>query len=396
VVPSRLRPGSPVRSRAHLAAAATVLLLTGCDGDGQLSSSSGFTAPEPLPPLAQYQECVSTAPVDSDDPDQPVLDLIGPRVVDHALGTPYVDQGATASSPRDGDISDQIRVTGLTELDPGVVGDYLIRYNVTDGAQLRAVEVVRLVRVNDGAYPVQTVREMGTTSARMGYYEHLPATYADELDQKFPLLVFIHGWGNARFLNFQKVQAPLSILEASNLVKLINDGAWDDSLPFIVLSPQKCYDGLSLGSTAARMKRFIDYAINTYKVDVSRLYMSGHSQGAGDTWDYVVNYPRQLAAVVPISGGYGTTSGCALKDTPAWAFNGQADSTVSYRNQVDTVGSINACDPAEPAKVTVFPSIGHNDIQARVLDLTGLGSGLPQYSPYDQSVYDWLLQHRRP
>jgi predicted peptidase len=144
------------------------------------------------------------------------------------------------------------------------------------------------------------------------------------------------------------------------------------------------------------MKLFIDYAINTYKVDVSRLYMSGHSQGSRDTWDYVVNYPRQLAAVVPISGGYGTGSGCALKDTPAWAFNGDADRTVPYPNQVNTVTSINACAPAEPAKVTVFPGITHNDIQGPLLNLTGLGSGLPPYSLYDQNIYDWLLQHRRP
>jgi hypothetical protein len=31
-----------------------------------------------------------------------------------------------------------------------------------------------------------------------------------------------------------------------------------------------------------------------------------------------------------------------------------------------------------------------------VFNLTGLGSGLPPYNLYDQSIYDWLLQHRRP
>ena len=107
---------------------------------------------------------------------------------------------------------------------------------------------MRLVRVHAGTFPVQTVRDMGTTSAHMGYYEHLPATYADDPDQKFPLLVFIHGWENSRFLDPHTVQAPLSILEKSNLVKLINDGAWDDSRPFIVLSPQKCYDALTFGA----------------------------------------------------------------------------------------------------------------------------------------------------
>jgi predicted peptidase len=132
-----------------------------------------------------------------------------------------------------------------------------------------------------------------------------------------------------------------------------------------------------------------------YQVDTSQIYMAGHSQGSGDTWDYVNNYPQQLAAVVPLSGGYGTASGCVLKETPAWAFNGQDDPIVAYQNQVDTVNSINACNPAERAKVTVFPRVQHNDIQGPVFNLTGLGQGLPQYDPYDQSIYDWMMQHSR-
>jgi predicted peptidase len=116
---------------------------------------------------------------------------------------------------------------------------------------------------------------------------------------------------------------------------------------------------------------------------------------SGDTWDYVNNYPQQLAAVVPLSGGYGTASGCVLKETPAWAFNGQDDPIVAYQNQVDTVNSINACNPVERAKVTVFPRVQHNDIQGPVFNLTGLGQGLPQYDPYDQSIYDWMMQHSR-
>ena len=384
---------APVAFRScALLAAVTIGLLAGCDEDG-----GGPPEKEaPRPPLAEYLECVSTVPVDSGDPDRPVITLNGPRVIDHALGTPYVDQGATALDPQDGDLGGQLRVTGLTDLDSKVAGDYLVRFNVTDSAHLAATEVVRLVRVNAGTFPAQTARATGTTGAHLGYYEHLPRDYAADSSQKFPLIIFIHGWGNARFLDPQTLQAPLSILENENLVRLMKDGAWDDALPFIVLSPQKCYDQLVFGETAARMKRFIDYAISTYKVDTSRLYLGGHSQGSGDTWDYVVNYPEQLAAVVPISGGYGAVSGCALKDTPAWAFIGELDATVSYRLQVATVNSINACHPAEPARVTVLPGVHHNDIQAPVLGVTGLGGGLSQYSPYDQNIYDWLLQHRRP
>ncbi len=334
-------------------------------------------------------------PVDSGDPNKPVITLIGPRVISQQLGTAYADAGATATDPHDGDVTSRITVTGLTAVDTNTVGDYMIRYNVVNSAQSAALEVVRMVRVHAGTYKAQSARDIGTTSAHLGYYEHLPVNYSDDPNQKFPLIVYQHGWSGARFLDPCTVQAPLSILEGGNLVKLINQGPWDDSRPFIVLSPQRCVDPLTFVVTAAQTKLFLDYAINTYKVDTSRIYMGGHSQGSGDTWDYVSNNPHQLAAVVPISGGYGTSVGCVLKNTPAWAFNGEADTTVPYLTQVDTVNSINACNPAERARITVLPGVSHNDVELPVLGLTGLGQGLPAYDIYNQSIYDWLLAHSR-
>jgi len=384
-----------------LLAAILLVPLAGCGGGGGGGGSAGppsNPAPPPAPPVANplYVECTSTVPVDAGNADQPVITLLGARVVNHPLGTQYMDAGAYALDPRAGDISTQIQVSGLAGLNTNVVGDYLLRYNVRNSAQLAAVEVVRLVRVNAGTFESQTARDIGTTKGHLGYYEHLPVNYGDDPDQRFPLIIYQHGWFNARFLNSSTVQAPLSILENGNLVKIIDEGRWDDSLPFIVLSPQRCLDPTEYVLTAAQTKRFIDYAINTYKVDTSRIYMGGHSQGSGNTWDYVANYPKQLAAVFPISGGYPTTVGCTLKETPSWAFIGRSDATVPYLDQVNTVSSINACNPLQRSRITVLEGIGHNDVELPVLGLTGLGQGLPQYDLYDQSIYDWLLQHSRP
>jgi len=382
----------PKKRIAAVLAGCALLVLWGCPG----SSSSSEAPPTPTPtPLPQYDACVSTAPVDSGDPNKPVITLNGPRVVSQALGGAYADAGATATDPHDGDVTSRIAVTGLAAVDTNTVGDYMIRYNVVNSAQSAALEVVRMVRVHAGTYKPQTARDIGSTSAHLGYYEHLPVNYSDDPNQKFPLIIYQHGWTGARFLNPYTVQAPLSILEGGNLVKLINQGPWDDSRPFIVLSPQRCVDALTFVVTAAQTKLFLDYAINTYNVDTSRIYMGGHSQGSGDTWDYVTNYPHQLAAVVPLSGPYGTSSGCVLKDTPAWAFNGEADTTVPYQGQVDTVNSINACNPVERAKITVLPGVSHVGIEMPVLGLTGLGQGLPAYDIYNQNIYDWLLAHSR-
>jgi len=148
--------------------------------------------------------------------------------------------------------------------------------------------------------------------------------------------------------------------------------------------------------TAYWTKLFIDYAINTYKVDTSRMYMAGYSAGSCLTWDYVNHYPNQIAAVVPMSGAGGTTSGCTLKLTPSWAFEAADDPAGSYLSQVDTVDSINACNPTERAKITVFASGGHNMTEEYLtINLTGLGQGLPAYDLYDQNIYDWLLAHTR-
>jgi hypothetical protein len=364
------------------------LFLTGCPEDG--------TSPPPPAPVVldpQYLACISTVPVDAGNPNEPVTTLLGPRVVNQSLGSVYVDAGATASDPHDGDITSRITITGLAEVNTNAVGDYLVRYSVADSAQLPAVEVVRLVRVTDGTFTEVTARDIGTTSAHLPYYEHLPVHYSDDPNQKFPLLVYQHGWSGARFIaDGTAVQLPLSGLIDADLTRLIRHGLWDDSRPFIVLSPQRCVDPLTYVVTAYETKLFIDYAINTYKIDTSRIYMGGFSQGSGDTWDYVTNFPHQLAAVVPISGPYGTSSGCVLKDTPAWAFQAADDPYVLPQGQIGTVNSINACNPPERAKLTLFPTGGHSD---QTMNLAGLGQGMAPYDVYDQSIYDWLLAHSR-
>jgi len=387
-----------VKRKISVFPAGSILLLVGCGG-GNFSTGTGgvgyIQQQQTTPELFSYQECTSTAPVFPGNPAEPVITLNGPRVVSQPLGTPYTDQGATAIDPKDGIITSQMIVSGASAVDTSTVGDYLVRYNVTDSQNLPAVEVVRIVRVNNGTFSKQTARDIGTTGAHMGYYEHLPVNYSNDPKQKFPLIVFQHGWGGARFLDPYTVQAPLSILEGGDLVGVIISSYWDDSRPFIVLSPQRCLDPLVDVVTAGYTKLFMDYAINTYQVDPTRIYLMGFSEGSGDTWDYLWNYPNEMAAVVPISGGYGNQLGCVFAQTPAWAFSGENDTGV-YADQVATVDSINACNPPVPAKITVFAGIGHVDDEPMVLDPLGLGQGIAPYDVYDQDIYDWLLQYSRP
>ncbi len=383
------------RSLAALLVGALMLGLFGCDSGSDTETQPPPPTPTPTPD-PHFTSCMATTPVDSGDPNKPVITLIGPAVISLPAGTPYTDAGAAATDPREGDLTSRMTVSGLAGLNTSLAGDYLIRYNVVNTAQLAAVEVARLVRVHGDSYAAQTARDFGTAGAHMAYYEHLPVTYSDNAADRFPLIVSQHGWGGARFDDYGVEKTPLNGLTEGDMVKLINGGPWDDSRPFIVLSPQRCVDPAD-NDTALRTKIFIDYAINTYKVDPTRIYLMGYSAGSCLTWAYVAHYPHQLAAVVPMSGSYTEAPTCSLSDTPAWAFQAADDQVGSYLYQVQTVDMFNNCHPRERAKITIFPNGGHSVVEEfMTIALTGLGQGIAPYDVYDQSIYDWLLQHNRP
>ena len=78
----------------------------------------------------------------------PVISLLGATEVDVSEGDAYVDAGATATDVEDGNLTGDI-VT-INPVDVDVPGTYIVRYRVTDSGGLQAVEVTRIVRVNEG------------------------------------------------------------------------------------------------------------------------------------------------------------------------------------------------------------------------------------------------------
>jgi len=348
--------------------------------------------PEPLP------ECVALPQPPNTDPQKPVITLNGPNVISHPVGSTYVDAGATATDPQDGDISARIQVTGADHVATGSAADFLIRYNVTNSRGSAANEVVRIVRVNSGQFVEQSKRHFGETSSIMGYFEHLPLGYSDDPSVKFPVIIHNHGIGEAPDFP-QNDDDPwahdpdkLDLLLRRGLSAVIDRGEWDDSRPFIVLSPQRCVNS----SSDAKEEAFVDYALNTYNIDPARVYMTGFSMGAGNTWIHILNYPHQLAAAVTISGGGDSSpqGGCTMKDTPTWSFHAADDQTVPVSSTLDTVAAIKACNPTVPHKVTIFQTGGHL-IDMNTLEFVPPSAVDPHYDPFDQDIYSWLLQFTR-
>ena len=111
----------------------------------------------------------------------PIIVINGENAVTHEAATNYNDLGATASDSLDGNISTSIST--VSNVNKGAVGEYSVKYNVTDANGNAAIEVVRAVKVVDTTPPVITVNgDVNVIHPIGSAYDDPGATGADTLD----------------------------------------------------------------------------------------------------------------------------------------------------------------------------------------------------------------------
>lgn len=194
----------------------------------------------------------------------------------------------------------------------------------------------------------QTEEQYTTTFANSAghYYSYKPEDYYFKTEEKFPLMIFVHGNGSkgtdlAKIFN----GPPVMIKSGKNF-------------PFITLSPQ-----IHTGDwTPALLEEFVKHAIEKYRVDEKRIYMTGTSLGAIGIYAYCLAFPDRPAAVVPISGDGNESQACKMKDIPTWAFHNKTDGTVNSQGSITMINAINACNPKPKvdALLTIYDASGHD------------------------------------
>ena len=193
----------------------------------------------------------------------------------------------------------------------------------------------------------------------------LPASFDAHSHTKYPLLIFLHGSGEAgNDLARLKVQGPPKIVEERQ------------DFPFIVVSPQ--IPDEALGFDPVTLNTMLDELIARLPIDTDRVYLTGLSLGGRWTYSWATLNPERFAAIAPISGDGNTLSACRLKSVPVWAFHGAKDGNVSPQEDQEMVDAINACHGN--ARMTMYPDGGHD-------------AWIPAYA--DPELYRWLLAHRR-
>ncbi|MDP2598815.1 MAG: DUF5011 domain-containing protein, partial [Candidatus Liptonbacteria bacterium] len=86
-------------------------------------------------------------PEDETENNAPTITLLGDVLMTLVVGTPFVDPGATAHDPEDGDLTPNIVASGAVNPQ---VGTYTITYTVSDSSNLAAAPKTRTVNITPG------------------------------------------------------------------------------------------------------------------------------------------------------------------------------------------------------------------------------------------------------
>ena len=208
--------------------------------------------------------------------------------------------------------------------------------------------------------------------ANINFLLYLPDEYEKDSQQKWPLILFLHGMGcRGNNLDYLKVEGMPKKLES------------DENFPFVVVSPQiESQDGYwSADETTASLFTLLEEIEALYSIDPERIYLTGISLGAGGTWEIGLRYPDRFAALAPVMGYYGYPFGvpdniCELKNRPIWAFHGAKDEMVPLDAEESLVQALKAC--GGNIQFTIYPDGGH-DIANEV------------YANLD--LFTWMLSH---
>ncbi|MEC3879903.1 prolyl oligopeptidase family serine peptidase [Parapedobacter sp. 10938] len=234
---------------------------------------------------------------------------------------------------------------------------------------------------------------LGETPSPYGYFMFFPESYK-YLKNTYPVLIFLHGSGERG--NSQTNTAELNKAVKHGPGKLINKRVWSPKEEMLVVSAQTRVN--KWGSQT--LKHFIDYLLETYRIDESRVYLTGLSLGAFGTFDYLGKYgaDSKIAAAVAVCGGGASNNGTYVRNLskiPLWVFHGEADQQVPVARATEIVQALKAINPKQEPKLTLYPNVGH-DSWTMTYDGSGQGKENPDYDAFDQDVYSWMLQYRLP
>jgi len=204
------------------------------------------------------------------------------------------------------------------------------------------------------------------TTEKFSYYLYYPEGYDTKEDEKFPLLLFLHGGGESG--------ENLREIKRNGPPKLIARGK---KFPFLILAPQNPHRKKWWDTKA--LIQLLDTIVENNRVDTNRIYLTGLSRGGGAAWEMAVQYPDKFAALAVVCGMTPVPYASWLdKNMPIWVFHGEDDKSIPISESETMVNKLKSM--GYDVRFTRYPGVGHD-------------SWIQAYNT--EELYEWFMDQAR-
>jgi predicted esterase len=203
------------------------------------------------------------------------------------------------------------------------------------------------------------------------YGLYLPPHFQGEKGP-FPLIVFLHGYG-------ERTKDKLFTLSLSrSIATQFGEHTRNGRFEFVVFFPidPTGYWEARAPEVEDAMKA-LDYVIQRHRIDPARVYLTGISNGGSGVWQLAEVYPDRWAAVAPISS-FIEPDVPKVRHIPAWIFHGAQDDKAPVGPQRTLVQELK--EAGADVRYTELPNQGHM-----------VGRQLYR----SKELYEWFAQKRK-